>query len=73
MAKVGAAGIVSGLAGLVGAAAAPWVAIAIAGTAVAALIALTVTGIHLLATKPDNKDLKKMQQEMEEIIKKYKS
>ena len=62
--KVGAAGIVSALAGLVGAAAAPWAAIAIAGTAVAALIALTVTGIYLLATKPDNKDPQKVDNNM---------
>ena len=58
--KVWGTGVVTALAGLVGAAAAPWVAIAIAGTAVAALIALTVTGIYLLATKPDDKDLKKI-------------
>ena len=57
--KVVGTGVVTALAGLVGAAAAPWVAIAIAGTAVAALIALTVTGIYLLATKPDDKDLNK--------------
>ena len=50
LAKVGAAGIVSGLAGLVGAAAAPWVAIAIPVVSVLLLI----IGAILLLSKSSN-------------------